>query len=79
MRHNHSPRMRVIKFNRSHANIGRASTPLSLYYIACLRHIYILLCFAHIPLVVNHKSTQLQVATVQLSGRFRIWIGYRYP
>ena len=32
MRHSHSPRTLVIKFNRSHVNIGRASTPQSLYY-----------------------------------------------
>ena len=41
-------------FNRSHVNIGRASTPRSLFYCLFAPHICMVLFFTHIPFVVNH-------------------------
>jgi len=52
--HDHSLGTLVIMFNRSHVNIGRASTPRSLFYCFFAPHISIVLFFTHIPFVVNH-------------------------
>jgi len=52
--HDHSPRTLVVTFNGSQANIGRASTPRSLYYCLFAPHICMVLFYAHIPFVVNH-------------------------
>ena len=56
--HDHSPRTLVVTFNGSQVNIGRASTPRSLYYCLFPPHICMVLFFTHIPFVVNHTSTQ---------------------
>jgi len=54
MRRNLSSRTLVPKFNRSHVNIGRATTSQSLLLLlARLTYIKVLF-FAHIPFVVNH-------------------------
>jgi len=46
--------MLVIMFNRSHVNIGRATTSQSLLLLlACAAHMMVLL-FTHISFVVNH-------------------------
>ena len=50
----HSPRTLVVTFNRSQVNIGRASTPRSLFYCLFAPRICMVLSFAHIPFVVNH-------------------------
>jgi len=52
--HDHSPRMLVVTFNRSQVNIGRASTPQSLFYCLFAPHICMVLFFRPIPFVVNH-------------------------
>jgi len=52
--HDHSLGRLVIMFNRSHVNIGRASTPRSLYYYLFAPHISMVLFFTHIPFVGNH-------------------------
>jgi len=52
--HDHSPRTLVVAFNRSQVNIGRASTPRSLFYCFFAPHICMVLFFTHIPFVVNH-------------------------
>jgi len=52
--HDHSLGTLVIMFNRSHVNIGRASTPRSLYYCLFAPHICMVLFFTHISFVVNH-------------------------
>jgi len=52
--HDHSPRTLVVMFNGSQVNIGRASTPRSLYYCFFAPHICMVLFFMHIPSVVNH-------------------------
>jgi len=54
--HYHSQRMLVVTFNRPQVNIGRASTPRSLYYCLFAPHICMVLFFTHIPFVVNHTS-----------------------
>jgi len=41
-RRDRSPRTLVIKFNRSHVSIRRASTPRSLYYCLFAPHVYII-------------------------------------
>jgi len=51
--HDHSPRTLVVTFNRSPVNIGRASTPQSLYYRLFAPHICTVLFFTHIPFVGN--------------------------
>ena len=50
----HSPRTLVVTFNGSQVNIGRASTPRSLFYCLYAPHICMVLFFTHIPFVVNH-------------------------
>jgi len=50
----HSPRTLVVTFNRSQVNIGRASTPRSLFYCLFASQICTVLFFTHIPFVVNH-------------------------
>jgi len=52
--HDRSPRTLVVTFNRSQVNIGRASTPRSLFYWLFAPHICMVLFFTHIPFVVNH-------------------------
>jgi len=52
--HDHSLRMLVVTFNRSHAHIIRDYTPRSLYYCLFAPHICMVLFFTHIPFVVNH-------------------------
>ena len=52
--HDHSPRPLVVTFNGSPDNIGRASTPRSLYHCMFAPHIWMMLFFTHIPLVGNH-------------------------
>ena len=52
--HDHFLGTPVIMFNRSHVNIGRASTPRSLFYCLFVPHICMVLFFTHIPFVVNH-------------------------
>ena len=52
--HDHSPRTLVVTFNGSQVNIGRASTPRSLFYCLFAPHICMVLFFTHIPFVVNH-------------------------
>ena len=52
--HDHSPRTLVVMFNRSQVNIGRASTPRSLFYCLFAPHVYMVLFFTHISFVVNH-------------------------
>jgi len=47
MRCNHSVRTLVIKFNRSRVNIGRPSTPQSLYYCFSAPLIHIIVLRAH--------------------------------
>ena len=42
-------------FNSSHVNIGRASTPRSLFYCLFAPHKCMVLFFTHIPFVVNHS------------------------
>jgi len=52
--HDHSPRTLVVTFNRSQVNIGRASTPRSLFYCLFAPLICMVLFFTHISFVVNH-------------------------
>jgi len=52
--HDHSPRTLVITFNGSQVNIGRASTPRSLFYCLFVPYVFMVLFFTHIPFVVNH-------------------------
>ena len=52
--HDHSPRTLVVTFSGSPVNIGRASTPRSLFYCLFAPHICMVLFFTHIPFVVNH-------------------------
>ena len=54
MRRNLSSHTLVVMFNCSHVNIGRASTPRSLFYCLLAPHIFMVLFFMHIPFVVNH-------------------------
>jgi len=44
----------VVTFNRSQVNIGRASTPRSLFYCLLAPRKWMVLFFTHIPFVVNH-------------------------
>jgi len=55
--HDHSRCTLVVTFNGSQVNIGRASTPRSLYYCLFAPHICMALFFTHIPFVVNHTIT----------------------
>ena len=52
--HDHSPRTLVVTFNRSQVNIGRASTPQSLFYSLFAPYICMVLFFRHIPFMVSH-------------------------
>ena len=52
--HDHSPRTLVVTFNDSQVNIGRSSTPRSLFHCLFAPHICMVLFFTHIPFVVNH-------------------------
>jgi len=52
--HDHSLRTLVATFNGSQVNIGRASTPRSLFYCLFAPHVSMLLFFTYIPFVVNH-------------------------
>jgi len=58
--------MVVTKFNRSHANIGRASTQQSLYYSLFMPRIYIIVLCAHPVCGESHiqRNTTREVATV---------------
>ena len=51
---NLSSRTLVIKFNRSHVNIGRATTSQSLLLLLARATHMMVLFFPHIPFVVNH-------------------------
>ena len=51
---NLSSRTLVIMFNRSHVNISRATTPQSLLLLLARATHIMVLCFTHIPFVVNH-------------------------
>ena len=52
--HDHSSRMLVVTFHRSHARIIRDYMPRSLYYCFFAPDICMVLFFTHIPFVVNH-------------------------
>jgi len=54
--HDHSPPTPVVAFNRSRVNIGRASTPRSLFYCLFAPNVCMVLFFTHISFVVNHTS-----------------------
>jgi len=43
-------------FNRSHVNIGRATTSQSLWLLLACDTYIMVLCFTHIPFVVNHTT-----------------------
>jgi len=60
---NLSSRTLVNKFNRSHVNIGRATTSQSLLLLLARATYIMVLFFAHIPFVVNHtiKATRYQL------------------
>jgi len=68
-RRNHSPRTLVITFNHSQDNIGRASTPRSLYYWLFVPRIYIVVLRAHPVHGESHiqRNATREVATVPLS------------
>ena len=51
---NLSSRTLVIMFNRSHVDIGRASTPQSLFLLLARATYTMVLFFTHIPFVENH-------------------------
>jgi len=51
---NLSSRTLVIMFNRSHVNIGKAYTSQSLLLLLARATHIMVLCFTHIPFVVNH-------------------------
>jgi len=64
--YDYSPRTVVVTFNRSQVNIGRASTPRSLFYCLFAPHIYIFVLRAH-PLhgeSHNQRNTTGEVATL---------------
>jgi len=63
--HDHSPRTLVVTFNDSPVNIGRASTPRSLYYCLFAPHIWMVLFFTHTPFVVNHTFNATQPERLQ--------------
>ena len=63
--HDHSLGTLVIMFNRSHVNIGRASTPPSLFYCLFAPHICMVLFFTHIPFVVNHTINATPLERLQ--------------
>jgi len=44
----------VVTFNRSHVNIGRATTSQSLLLLLARATYMVVLFFTHIPFVVNH-------------------------
>jgi len=52
--HDHSSLTLVVTFSGSQVNIGRASTPRSLFYCLFAPHICVVLFCTHIPFVVNH-------------------------
>jgi len=52
--HDHSPHTPVVTFNCSQVNIGRASTPRSLFHCLFAPHVCMVLFFTHISFVVNH-------------------------
>ena len=54
MRRDLSSRTLVIKFNRSHVNIARATTSQSLLLLLARTTYTMVLFFTHIPFVVNH-------------------------
>jgi len=51
---NFSLRTLVVTFNRSHVNIGRATTSQSLLLLLARDRYIMVLFFTHIPFVVNH-------------------------
>jgi len=59
---NLSLRTLVVTFNRSHVNIGRATTSQSLFLLLARATYIMVLFFTHIPYVVNHtiKATPPQ-------------------
>jgi len=66
MRRNHSPHALVIKFNCSHVNIGRASTPQSLYYCLFAPYIFGVVLRAHPVRGESHiqRNANGEVATL---------------
>jgi len=54
MRRNLSSRTLVVAFNRSHVNIGKATTSQSLLLLLARATDMMVLFFTHIPFVVNH-------------------------
>ena len=77
--HDHSPRTLVVTFNGSQVNIGRTSTPRSLYRCLFAPRISMVLFFTHIPFVVNHTinatpperlQQYLRCATFCVSNQF---------
>ena len=62
---NLSSRTLVIKLNRSHVNIGRATTSQSLLLLLARATRMMVLFFTHVPFVVNHtiNATPPEIAT----------------
>jgi len=75
---NLSSRMLVIQFNRSHVNIGRATTSQSLLLLLARASYIMVLFVTHIPFVVNHiinttppeRLQQYQKAALSLRQEF---------
>jgi len=62
---NLSSRTLVNKFNRSHVNIGRATTSQSLLLLRARATYMMVLFFTHIPFVVNHTFNAIPPARLQ--------------
>jgi len=60
-----SSRTLVIKFNRSHVNIGRAFTSQSLLLLLARATHMMVLFFTHIPFVVNHTFNAIPPERLQ--------------
>jgi len=75
MRRDHSPRTLVIMFNHSQVNIGKASTPQSLYYCLFAPRIYgVVVCAYSIcgePRI--QRNTNQEVAIVLISHYVYNW------
>ena len=64
--HDHSPRTLIVTFNGSQVNIGRASTPRSLFYCLFAPHRYGDVLHAHPVRGESHnqRNTTGEVATI---------------
>ena len=71
--HDHSLGTLVIMFNRSHVNIGRASTPRTLFYCLFAPHVCMVLFFTHIPFVVNHTINATPPERLQHNDVDKTW------